>query len=90
MKVKSETQSSKLCASNAASQCPLTIFLVRLCAELLESDKETPSHVKDQIRGQLEFMETFMGWYNTLTGLPQRTLLKMMRLGQRLAKVIGA
>jgi len=31
-----------------------------------------------------------MGWYNTLTGLPQKTLLKMMRLGHRLAKVLGS
>jgi DNA-binding transcriptional regulator GbsR (MarR family) len=67
-----------------------TVGFLKDCAASLESDKETPSHVKDQIRGQLEFMETFMGWYNTLTGLPQKTLLKMMRLGQRLAKVIGA
>jgi DNA-binding transcriptional regulator GbsR (MarR family) len=67
-----------------------TVGFLEECVASLESDKETPSHVKDQIRGQLEFMETFMGWYNTLTGLPQKTLLKMMRLGQRLAKVIGA
>jgi DNA-binding transcriptional regulator GbsR (MarR family) len=67
-----------------------TVGFLKDCAASLESDKETAPHVKAQILGQLEFMETFMGWYNALTGLPQRTLLKMMRLGHRLGKVIGA
>jgi DNA-binding transcriptional regulator GbsR (MarR family) len=66
-----------------------TVGFLKDCAATLESDKETPPHVRDQILGQLEFMQTFMGWYNALTGLPQKTLLKMMRLGHRLAKVIG-
>jgi DNA-binding transcriptional regulator GbsR (MarR family) len=67
-----------------------TVGFLKECAASLESDKETPAHVKAQILGQLEFMETFMGWYGALTHLPQKTLLKMMRLGSRLAKVIGA
>lgn len=66
-----------------------TVGFLKDCATALESDRETPPHVREQILGQLEFMEIFMGWYNTLTALPQKTLLKMMRLGQRLAKVIG-
>jgi DNA-binding transcriptional regulator GbsR (MarR family) len=66
-----------------------TVGFLKDCAASLESDNETSSHVKDQIRGQLEFMDTFMGWYNSLNDLPQKTLLKMMRQGQRLAKVIG-
>ncbi len=67
-----------------------TVDFLKDCAASLESDRDTPSHVKDQIRAQLEFMEIFMGWYNTLTGLPQKALLKMMRLGHRLEKAIGA
>ena len=50
---------------------------------------ETPKHVKDQITGQLEFMETLMGWYESIKGLPRSLLLKMMRMGHKIAKVIG-
>jgi DNA-binding transcriptional regulator GbsR (MarR family) len=66
-----------------------TVVFLKECAEELKSDTETPRQVKDQILGQLEFMETFMGWYSSIMSLPQKTLLKMMRLGQKIAKVIG-
>ena len=59
------------------------------CAASLASDHETPRHARDQIIGQLEFMETVVGWYESIKALPRGTLLKMMRLGQRIAKVIG-
>lgn len=67
-----------------------TVAFLKECAALLESDTETPLHVKAQITGQLEFMETLMGWYESIKGLPRKTLMKMMRMGQRIAKVIGA
>jgi DNA-binding transcriptional regulator GbsR (MarR family) len=66
-----------------------TVNFLKQCAAELESDSETPAHVKDQIIGQLEFMETLMGWYESIKSLPRKTLLKMMRMGQRIAKVIG-
>jgi hypothetical protein len=34
-------------------------------------------------------MQTLTSWYESINGLPRKTLLKMMRLGQRIAKVIG-
>jgi DNA-binding transcriptional regulator GbsR (MarR family) len=66
-----------------------TVAFLKQCAAELRSDSETPSHVKEQITGQLEFMETLMGWYESIGSLPRKTLLKMMRMGQRIAKVIG-
>jgi DNA-binding transcriptional regulator GbsR (MarR family) len=66
-----------------------TVIFLKQCADELESDAETPAHVREQITGQLEFIQTLMGWYESIKGLPRKTLLKMMRLGQRIAKVIG-
>jgi DNA-binding transcriptional regulator GbsR (MarR family) len=66
-----------------------TIHFLRECATALETDTETPPLVKERITGQLEFLETLTTWYDSIKGLPRRTLLKMMRLGQRIAKVIG-
>jgi DNA-binding transcriptional regulator GbsR (MarR family) len=66
-----------------------TVAFLKECAAELEKDGETPAAVRDRIVGQLEFMETMMNWYDSIKGLPRKTLLKMMRLGQRIAKVIG-
>ena len=66
-----------------------TVSFLRQCAAELDSDTETAAFVKEQITGQLEFMETLMGWYESIKSLPRKTLLKMMRMGQRIARVIG-
>jgi DNA-binding transcriptional regulator GbsR (MarR family) len=66
-----------------------TVSFLKQCAAGLASDSETPKHVKEQITGQLEFMETLMGWYDSIKALPRPLLLKMMRMGQKIAKVIG-
>ena len=55
----------------------------------MADDRETPTHVRDRITGQMEFLETVTGWYDSIKTLPRKTLLKMMRLGHRIAKVIG-
>lgn len=66
-----------------------TVEFLKECASELKSDTETPRHVQKQILGQLEFMETLMGWYDSIVGLPQKTLIKMMRMGQKIAKFLG-
>jgi DNA-binding transcriptional regulator GbsR (MarR family) len=66
-----------------------TVSFLKDCAATLASDSETPAYVKEQITGQLEFMETLVGWYESIKSLPRKTLLKMMRMGQRIARVIG-
>jgi DNA-binding transcriptional regulator GbsR (MarR family) len=66
-----------------------TVGFLKECAAALEKDDETPPHVRGQIVGQLEFLETLLGWYDSIKALPRKTLLKMMRMGQRIAKVIG-
>lgn len=66
-----------------------TVGFLKQCVRDLDTDVETPAYVREQITGQLEFMETLMSWYESIRGLPRKTLLKMMRLGQRIAKVVG-
>lgn len=66
-----------------------TVSFLKECAAALQTDAETPAVVKERIAGQLEFMETLTTWYDSIKNLPRKTLLKMMRLGQRIAKVIG-
>ena len=66
-----------------------TLAALRECAAQLEKDKETPAAVRDRILTQLEFLETLTRWYDSVKRLPRKTLLKMMRMGERIAKVIG-
>jgi DNA-binding transcriptional regulator GbsR (MarR family) len=66
-----------------------TLAFLRECAVELEKDPATPAEVRERIVGQLEFMETLVRWYDSIKSLPRKTLLKMMKLGQRIAKVIG-
>ena len=66
-----------------------TLDFLKDCAAQLKNDTETPPQVKERITGQLEFMQTLTTWYESINALPRKTLLKMMRLGQRIAKVIG-
>jgi DNA-binding transcriptional regulator GbsR (MarR family) len=66
-----------------------TLAALRDCAAQLEKDKETPAAVRKRIEEQLEFLETLTRWFDAMKRLPRRTLLKMMRMGERIAKVIG-
>jgi DNA-binding transcriptional regulator GbsR (MarR family) len=67
-----------------------TVTVLRECVELLKTESETPANVREKLIGQLEFLETVTSWYDSIKTLPRKTLLKMMRLGHRIAKVIGA
>ena len=66
-----------------------TLAALRECAAQLEKDKETPAAVRERIEEQLEFLETITRWFEAMKRMPRRTLLKMMRMGERIAKVIG-
>lgn len=66
-----------------------TLAALRECAAQLEKDKDTPAAVRERIVNQLEFLETVTRWYDSVKRMPRKTLLKMMRMGERIAKVIG-
>jgi hypothetical protein len=52
-------------------------------------DHETPEEVKERIATMLEFLEELSGWYDQVRSMPRPTLLKLMRMGTKVAKVIG-
>jgi DNA-binding transcriptional regulator GbsR (MarR family) len=66
-----------------------TIAALRECQALLANDGETPEAVRKRIVAQLEFLESLSEWYQRISALPRATLLKMMRLGEKIARVIG-
>jgi DNA-binding transcriptional regulator GbsR (MarR family) len=66
-----------------------TVQTLRECVAESKRDHETPEEVKERIATMLEFLEELSGWYDQIRGMPRPTLLKLMRMGTRVAKVIG-
>src|SRR5215831_18617344 len=66
-----------------------TIAALRECQAMLANDSQTPKEVRERILAQLEFMESFTQWYERVATLPRKTLVKMMKMGEKIAKVIA-
>jgi DNA-binding transcriptional regulator GbsR (MarR family) len=66
-----------------------TLAALREYAAQLKNDRETPPAVRERIVAQLEFLETVTRWFEAMKRVPRKTLLKMMRMGERIAKLIG-
>lgn len=66
-----------------------TLAALRECRALLAHDGETPEPVRRRIVAQLEFLESLSEWYERISALPRATLMKMMRLGAKIARVVG-
>jgi hypothetical protein len=66
-----------------------TLAALRECAAQLRKDKDTPAAVRQRIVTQLEFLETVTRWFDAMMRMPRKTLLKMMRMGERIAKILG-
>jgi DNA-binding transcriptional regulator GbsR (MarR family) len=66
-----------------------TLTALRECAAQLKNDKETPAAVRERIVTQLEFLETVTRWFDAMKRMPRKTLLKMMRMGERIGKLLG-
>lgn len=66
-----------------------TLQVLRECMAESKRDHETPEAVKERIGSMLEFVEELSGWYEQIRSMPRGTLLKLMRMGTRVAKVVG-
>ena len=66
-----------------------TVQTLRECAADAKRDHETPEAVKERITSMLEFVEEVSGWYEQVRTMPRPTLLKLMRMGSRVAKLVG-
>ena len=66
-----------------------TVQVLRECAADAKRDHETPDVVKERLSSMLEFVEEVSGWYEQVRSMPRPTLLKLMRMGSRVAKIVG-
>jgi DNA-binding transcriptional regulator GbsR (MarR family) len=66
-----------------------TLQLLRDCTADAKRDQETPEQIKERLATMLEFLEEMTGWYDQIRSMPRPTLLKLMRMGTRVAKAVS-
>ena len=66
-----------------------TLSVLRQCVLESEADKETPEAIKQRIRDVMNFLDTLDSWYQQIKGLPRPTLIKLIKLGARVQRLLG-
>jgi DNA-binding transcriptional regulator GbsR (MarR family) len=65
-----------------------TIEMLAQAAQAAGSDPETPADVRKRIADMHRFVSNMTGWYEQMHGLPRSTLLKLMSLGAKVARLV--
>ncbi|HST37276.1 MAG TPA: MarR family transcriptional regulator [Allosphingosinicella sp.] len=65
-----------------------TIALLAELAERLARDKSAPPQVRERVTRMHEFMATLATWYEQVRHLPKPTLVTLMKLGAKVARLI--
>ncbi len=66
-----------------------TLTMLRQSVLEADEDTETPADIKERISSMLSFIETLSTWHQQVQILPKSTLVKLMKLGARVAKFVG-
>ena len=66
-----------------------TIAFLKECSKQLKNDKQTPKEVKERIESILEFTDEVSKWYEKIKIMPRTTILKVIRLGSKLSKMVN-
>lgn len=66
-----------------------TLTMLRQCVLEMEEDTETPKEVQVKIRNMLDFVTTLSAWFDQVKALPKSTLVKLMKMGAKVAKFIS-
>jgi len=65
-----------------------TIEMLRQCVADAKGDASTPEDVKERISLLLGFMETLTNWYEDVRRLPRHILVKLLKLGAKVARFV--
>jgi DNA-binding transcriptional regulator GbsR (MarR family) len=66
-----------------------TVSVLRQCVLDAADDRKTEPEVRVRLQQMLDFMELTGHWYTELKQLPKPTLVRLMKLGAKVAKMIG-
>lgn len=65
-----------------------TIAALRQLSADMDGRSDVPAHVRERIGRMHEFIGTLAHWYDDVRGLPKSTLVSLMKLGGRVARLI--
>jgi DNA-binding transcriptional regulator GbsR (MarR family) len=66
-----------------------TIALLRACVAEAAKDKETDEYAEKKLRELADFMDTAAAWYGQLRQWPTSTLIRFMKAGDKIRKLLG-
>ena len=70
-------------------ECDPTLALLRECAAEAGRGSGEDAYTRERLVNLLQFFETMLTWYEQIRRLPTATLLKVVRLGDRISKLLG-
>ncbi|UCH84368.1 MAG: MarR family transcriptional regulator [Candidatus Latescibacterota bacterium] len=67
-----------------------TLNVLRGCVEELEKSESADGYTKQRLAEMLEFFETITTSYEQIRDMPKEELLKLLKLGDKLRRLLGA
>ena len=78
----------KIAAERKRREIDPTIQLLGELAESLDARSDVPAHVRQRIERMHDFIGNLAGWYADVRRLPKSTLVTLMKLGGRVARLL--
>ncbi|HVK59808.1 MAG TPA: MarR family transcriptional regulator [Candidatus Kapabacteria bacterium] len=66
-----------------------TLNMLREALSELNKEKDKDAYTAERLRSLQDFFETTSGWYNQLRGWPTSALVKFIRMGDKVLKLIS-
>lgn len=66
-----------------------TLKLLEECIREADKDRRTAPEVKQRLSGMLSFFETVDAFYSQTRRLPQAALLRLLKMGRKVQKLLG-
>jgi DNA-binding transcriptional regulator GbsR (MarR family) len=70
-------------------ECDPTQAMLRECVREMEKGSPEDEYTRQRLMKLLDFFDTMAGWYEQMRRLPISTLLRLMKFGDKLAKLVG-
>ncbi len=70
-------------------ECEPTRALLRECLADAEKAGKAEQYSKERLAEMLEFFETMMNWYEDIRKLPTGAMIKFVKMGSKIKKVLG-
>ncbi len=66
-----------------------TLEMLHHCMDELEKSGDEEAYTKDRIKDITRFLEGVLSWFEEVQSIPKETILKLMKLGMKIQKVLS-